>query len=61
MEFGWSPEQITLSTIAQNGHVRAAEGAFAAEVVAVVIGLIAGVLPAMRAAGMDPVDALRAE
>jgi putative ABC transport system permease protein len=33
----------------------------AAEVVAVLIGLIAGVLPAIRAAGMDPVDALRAE
>lgn len=32
-----------------------------AEAVAVVIGLLAGVLPARRAAGMTPVDALRAE
>lgn len=31
------------------------------EVIAVAIGLLAGVLPARRAAGMDPVDALRAE
>jgi putative ABC transport system permease protein len=34
---------------------------FAAEAVAVVIGLAAGVDPARRAAGMDPVQALRAE
>lgn len=34
---------------------------FIAEAVAVVIGLLAGVLPARRAAGMTPVDALRAE
>lgn len=33
----------------------------ASEVLAVAIGLIAGVLPALRAAGMDPVDALRAD
>jgi putative ABC transport system permease protein len=33
----------------------------AAEVVAVVIGLLAGVLPARRAAAMDPVEALRAD
>ncbi|MGI9303808.1 MAG: ABC transporter permease [Gammaproteobacteria bacterium] len=34
---------------------------FLAEAVAVVIGLVAGVLPAHRAAAMTPVDALRAE
>ena len=33
----------------------------AAEAVAVVIGLVAGVAPARRAAGMDPVQALRTE
>jgi putative ABC transport system permease protein len=32
-----------------------------AVLVALVIGLIAGVLPAVRAAGLDPVDSLRAE
>ncbi len=32
-----------------------------AEVLAVVIGLLTGVLPARRAALLDPVDALRAE
>jgi putative ABC transport system permease protein len=35
--------------------------ALLAEGVAVVIGIIAGVAPARRAAGMDPVEALRAE
>lgn len=34
---------------------------FVAEAVAVLIGLVAGVLPARRAAGLDAVDALRAE
>jgi len=35
--------------------------AIAAEVVAILIGAIAGVLPARQAAGLDPVDALRTE
>jgi len=35
--------------------------AFYAEVLAMVIGLLAGVLPARHAAGLDPVEALRAE
>jgi len=35
--------------------------AIAAEIVAVLIGAIAGVLPARQAAAMDPVDALRTE
>lgn len=35
--------------------------AFAAEAIAIVIGLAAGVLPAQRAAALDPVDALRTE
>ena len=34
---------------------------FLAEALAIVIGLLAGVLPARHAAGMDPVDALRSE
>lgn len=33
----------------------------AAEMVALLIGLVAGVLPARKAAGMDPVEALRTE
>jgi putative ABC transport system permease protein len=32
-----------------------------AEVVAVIIGLLAGVMPARRAASLEPLDALRAE
>jgi putative ABC transport system permease protein len=35
--------------------------ALMAEALAAVIGLLAGVLPARRAAGMNPIDALRAE
>jgi putative ABC transport system permease protein len=32
-----------------------------AEILAVVIGVLAGIIPANQAAGMQPVDALRSE
>ena len=53
---------VTIKVLAPSLPVHPSlEYAFLAELLAVVIGLIAGVLPARHAARMQPLDALRAE